>query len=188
MLSLKKGNAQTSKKSESTIDSQVVQDCRTRLFSDSRLPWMFLLIDSTHWKGWCPTFFCLWRKKYGKKYKKSPYVHRGIPKNKQTPGVFCWSQQKNWRQWWSWTLFSDLPFNGFFAPELTARRRDAPGRMVAAVLGGSLVVVSQPHLANETPGMGENVFKKIETTLVSQGCLGMVTWSKLMTQKLSVDE
>jgi len=40
--------------------------------------------------------------------------------------------------------------------------------------GGSLVVFHQPHLANETPGMGENVFKIIETTLVSQGCLGMV--------------
>ena len=29
-------------------------------------------------------------------------------------------------------------------------------------------------LDHETRGMGENVFKKIETTLVSQGCLGMV--------------
>ena len=51
-----------------------------------------------------------------------------------------------------------------------ARRRDAPGRILA-VLGGSLVVVSPTPLrkicasqigANETPGMGENVLKKMK--------------------------
>lgn len=93
---LKKGNAQTSKKSESTIDSQVVQDRRTRLFSDSRLPWMFLLIDSTHWKGWCPTFFLFMthdEKTCGKKIQKITVFSPAFQK-KNKPPVFFWSKQK----------------------------------------------------------------------------------------------